>query len=216
MSYDKHMQKDHHEVTTKNLNKTLEYGSKYQNQKDNKRESNNVSKTPLKDITSKREDRIREFNIRSQRKTDNKMLAGQNSKVYLSQDMTPKKNLGAAYDIMSLANQLDQRNKMKHMNRNLVLGNEASDHNNSSSFANYHQRSVERINRNTVNNHYLPPKMPTHPRGKSTIEVVRKSVDKDFNKNSFFGGKSNDFNLNNIKINPITGQLSPLQHKTKA
>lgn len=216
MSYDKYMNKDHHEMNNKNLNKTLDYGSKYQNQKDNKRESHNVSKTPLKDMASKRESRLREFYVRSQRKTDNKMLAGQNSGVFLSQDMTPKKNLGAAYDIMNLSNQLDQRNKMKHMNRNLVLGNEPSDHNNSSSFSNYHQRSVERIDRDTVNNYNLPPKIPNHPRGKSTIEVVRRSVEKDFNKNSFFGGKSNDFNLNNIKINPITGQLSPLQQKTKA
>jgi hypothetical protein len=212
-TYDKYTNKDINALSQKAVNNTINNESKYQTQKDNNRTLHNTSKNPQKDSPINREDRLRDFYTRSQRKTNTKMLAGQNSGNFTNHDMTtPKKSLGKAFDIMNLSNMLDQRNRLRHMNRNLELGNEPSDHNNSSSFGKYNQRSVERLPRETVHGFQMPSKTPGNERLKNTIIDVRRSVERDFTKDNFFGGKSNDFNLNNIKINPITGQLSPV-HK---
>jgi hypothetical protein len=215
-TYDKYTNKDIHALSQKAINNTINNESKYQAQKDNKRTLHNTTtKNPQKESPINREDRLRDFYTRSQRKTNTKMLVGQNSGNFTNHDMaTPKKSLGKAFDIMNLSNMLDQRNKVRHMNRNLELGNEPSDQNRSSSFGRYNQRSVERLPREAVHGYQMPPITPGNQRVKNTIIDVRRSVERDFTKDNFFSGKSNDFNLNNIKINPITGQLSPLQKKS--
>lgn len=153
-----------------------------------------ISHTPHK-MPSKRETRLREFQIRSQRKQGNaqKLLGIHNS--IGGNGFSPNR----AFNMMNLSSQLDNRNVEKHAGTKLELGNEPGAVTYNANF--YRKKRSE------------PNPIPVNKSVKnisSTIYNPKVTAQQQFSQASFVGGNSNDFNLNKIKINPITGVLSPL------
>jgi hypothetical protein len=166
------------------------------------------------DQASKRETRLRDFYARSQRKQDNGSKLMGLREHNLSQDIrTPQKS--PALDIMNLSTQLDMRNKERHMARHFDIGHQPSNFGGSNAFSmqREQQRSVEKLPTMVQRHQSLSQRSPEHLRNKSHVQPDQKSLEKEVTRSKFFGANSNDFNLNNIKINPITGVLSPLQQR---
>lgn len=173
--------------------------------------------TPQK-MTSKRENRLREFYVKSQRKdSGGAHFADHRPERHKSIDKPMNKVGEKAMDIMNISHQLDQRNIQRHLGRNFDLGNDMSSLNETLTFMKQQQqRSYEQLPRVAVKSSERIPLAPSiHPRGKSNIDVTKKAYG-EITKSSFFGGKDNALNLSSIKIDPITGVVSPLQNRKAA
>ena len=193
----------------KGVNKTIDYSGNHYREKGNHK-SNVLSTTPKK-ITSKRDTRLREFHARSQRKQGNgEKLLGLRKHNFGSQDLTPKKSLGRAMDIMNLSVQLDNRNLQMHSGSNIELGNEGNRTNMAFMKQNI-QKSYENIHSDQKHRNFAP-KPTTQPRNLSTKVFNDKLAyeGRESKADRFIGHNSNDFNLNRIKINPLTGAVSPI------
>lgn len=177
-----------------------------QNQERNFQNSRTPTKTSLK-----REQRLREFNVRSQRKQGNGEKLMKFGNHFGSEDFTPNKKLGPSIGIMKLSMQLDQRNVQRHIGSNIELGNEPGQNSTKASFMRMNnQKSQEKIPKREKIDFSRKPS--GHPRNMSTtIYDERRETEKELTRGKYIGGNSNDFNLNKVKINPITGVLSPLQ-----
>jgi len=184
--------RDKREKLNNSINRTIEYAQDSGNMNAYQPK---ISSTPQK-IQSKRETRLREFQIRSQRKQGNaEKLLGINTTTKFN-DFSPQREGNRAINLMNLSNQLDNRNVQKHVGAKLELGNEPGHTTYNANF--FRQKSTEP-------GHFYPNKhtliKPQDP---------KLGTQKEFVRGTFIGGSSNDFNLNKVKINPITGVLSPL------
>lgn len=210
--------RNHLDSNIEKQNRTIDNGSRRVER--SQTQNNQYEQTPQK-MASKREHRLRDFYARSQRKdTINNRASGTNFQHFISQDRTPNKLESNALDIMNLSQQLDHRNIQRHNLRNFDLGSDGRSilHDTVTMMKNQHQRSYEDLPRVLMkSSEKLPLQAPSHPRGKSHMDPNKKQFERDVTRSNFIGaGDSNSFNLNNIKINPITGVVSPLQNKKTA
>jgi len=159
------------------------------------RRSSNPNQTPEK-MESKRENRLQEFYSRSVRKDriHNNINKATASNFINNSGATPQNRPNKALEIFNLSQQLDIRNKERHLGRNLVFNKNTSNMSNSiTNMKKHQQRSYEKLPTLVQNQQNRPPLAPpTHPRGSSQIDITQR------------------------QINPITGIISPMATKMKA
>lgn len=167
--------------------------------------------TPEK-MHSKRENRLREFYARSQRKEMNRYMRSdsKNDAHFKSIDRALPKGQTNALTMMDISHKLDQRNIDRHKGRNLFLDSAASNFNDSSAYIKKHNsgdllpRLKQAISNTPMN----------HQRGVSNMDKRNNMIQKDVTRSNFFNNlSSNDFIASKISMNPITGQLSPVQNQ---
>lgn len=198
-------------------NRTVDYGSQFKhNNTPQNNEYHNMS-TPQK-MTSKRENRLREFYAKSQRKDAGGTHFVEHNPERHKSIEKPFNRVGEkAMDIMNISQQLDQRNVQRHLGRNFDLSNDMSSlHETLTLMKQQNQRSYEQLPKVVIKSTERLPLAPSiHSRGKSNIDMTKKAYG-EISKSSFFGGKDNSLNLSSVKINPITGIVSPLQNRKAA
>lgn len=190
-----------HRHENKTVNKTVDYGEQHPKRSHTEGHEYMNMASPQQS-PSKRENRLREFYARSQRKDKvgapfEHALVNPNKSV----DRGTYKKRPNANQIMNISQQLDHRNINKHKGRNIFIDNASEGLNDTFS----HMKTPEKVYNHkpmAVMSQERLHNSSMHPRGNSYVNSA--------NKTDFFQGYDPSSMLASIRLNPITGLVSPI------